>query len=34
MPRAQLVRMPWGGHACNVTDPTGFEARVLEFLGE
>lgn len=34
MPRAQLVRMPWGGHACNVTDPTGFEARVLAFLGE
>jgi aminoacrylate hydrolase len=33
IPQAQLVRMPWGGHACNVTDPTGFEARVLEFLG-
>ncbi|MDH4746827.1 pyrimidine utilization protein D [Sphingomonas sp. CBMAI 2297] len=33
IPRAQLVRMPWGGHACNVTDPPGFEARVLAFLG-
>lgn len=33
IPQAQLVRMPWGGHACNVTDPTGFEARVLAFLG-
>jgi len=34
LPQAQLVRMPWGGHACNVTDPPGFEARVLAFLGE
>jgi len=34
IPGAQLVRMPWGGHACNVTDPAGFEARVLKFLGE
>jgi aminoacrylate hydrolase len=34
IPGAQLVRMPWGGHACNVTDPPGFEARVLAFLGE
>jgi aminoacrylate hydrolase len=33
IPRAQLVRMPWGGHACNITDPMGFEARVLAFLG-
>ncbi|WHU01699.1 pyrimidine utilization protein D [Sphingomonas sp. NIBR02145] len=33
IPGAQLVRMPWGGHACNVTDPTGFEARVRAFLG-
>lgn len=33
IPQAQLVRMPWGGHACNVTDPAGFEARVLAFLG-
>lgn len=34
IPGAQLVRMPWGGHACNVTDPAGFDARVLKFLGE
>lgn len=33
IPQAQLGRMPWGGHACNVTDPAGFEARVLAFLG-
>ena len=33
IPSAQLARMSWGGHACNVTDPTGFEARVLAFLG-
>jgi aminoacrylate hydrolase len=24
--------MDWGGHGCNVTDPTGFNARVLDFL--
>lgn len=33
IPGAQLIRMPWGGHACNITDPAGFEARVLAFLG-
>jgi aminoacrylate hydrolase len=33
IPGAQLVRVPWGGHACNITDPLGFEARVLAFLG-
>jgi aminoacrylate hydrolase len=30
---AQLSVMDWGGHACNVTDPAGFDARVLDFLG-
>lgn len=24
--------MDWGGHGCNVTDPKGFNARVLDFL--
>ena len=33
IPQAQLVRMAWGGHACNVTDPAGFAARILAFLG-
>lgn len=27
-----LATMDWGGHACNVTDPPGFEALVLDFL--
>lgn len=30
---ARLAMMDWGGHACNVTDPAGFNARVLDFLG-
>lgn len=30
---ARLAMMGWGGHGCNVTDPAGFDARVLEFLG-
>ena len=30
---ARLVMMEWGGHGCNVTDPAGFNAHVLEFLG-
>ncbi len=30
---ARLATMDWGGHACNVTDPHGFNRRVLEFLG-
>ncbi|MCW3848784.1 pyrimidine utilization protein D [Sphingomonas sp. LB-2] len=30
---AELALMDWGGHGCNVTDPDGFNARVLEFLG-
>ena len=33
IPDAQLATMDWGGHACNVTDPEGFHAHVLEFLG-
>ena len=32
IPGARLARMPWGGHACNVTDPEGFDALVLDFL--
>lgn len=30
---AQRVTMPWGGHACNVTDPDRFNHIVIEFLG-
>ncbi|MEZ0241909.1 MAG: pyrimidine utilization protein D [Sphingomonas sp.] len=30
---AKLAMMGWGGHGCNVTDPAGFNAHVLEFLG-
>ena len=33
LPRARLATMAWGGHACNVTDPDGFNSIVLEFLG-
>jgi aminoacrylate hydrolase len=29
---AELKMMPWGGHACNVTDPPNFNRLVLEFL--
>jgi aminoacrylate hydrolase len=29
---AKLATMAWGGHACNVTDPDGFAALVLEYL--
>lgn len=29
---AELAMMAWGGHGCNVTDPDGFNALVLEFL--
>lgn len=30
---AKLAMMGWGGHGCNVTDPGGFNAHVLDFLG-
>ncbi|WP_174274365.1 pyrimidine utilization protein D [Sphingomonas bacterium] len=33
LPNATARRMAWGGHACNVTDPEGFNALVLEYLG-
>jgi len=32
IPGAQLVRMPRGGHACNITEPAAFDALVLAFL--
>jgi aminoacrylate hydrolase len=32
IPSAQLREMPWGGHACNVTDPETFNRIVLDFL--
>lgn len=32
-PWAELAIMPWGGHACNVTDPDRFNSIVLNFLG-
>ncbi len=34
IPQAQHVEMQWGGHACNVTDPAGFNAHILAFLGD
>ena len=33
LPGARLVRLD-GGHACNVTDPRGFERLCLEFLAD
>jgi aminoacrylate hydrolase len=32
LPHAELVLQEHGGHACNVTDPDGFDAVVLRFL--
>ncbi|HYW16576.1 MAG TPA: pyrimidine utilization protein D [Allosphingosinicella sp.] len=29
---ATVARLPWGGHACNVTDPDAFNDLVLGFL--
>jgi aminoacrylate hydrolase len=34
IPGARRASMPWGGHACNVTDPDTFNRLVLDFLGE
>ena len=31
-PHIRRSDMPWGGHACNVTDPATFDALVLDFL--
>ena len=32
LPNGRLVTMAWGGHACNVTHPAGFDRLVLDFL--
>ena len=32
LPDGALITLPWGGHACNVTDPRGFEAAVIPWL--
>jgi aminoacrylate hydrolase len=32
LPNSELALTPWGGHACNVTDPEGFDRIVLDFL--
>jgi len=32
-PGGALATMGWGGHACNATDPEGFNRLVLAFLG-
>lgn len=32
LPRGELATLPWGGHACNVTDPDGFQAAVAPWL--
>ena len=33
LPDGAHVTLPWGGHACNVTDPRGLEAAVIPWLG-
>jgi len=30
---SRYMEMPWGGHACNVTDPASFHAMLFKFLG-
>ncbi len=32
LPRGEAVTLPWGGHACNVTDPGGFHEAVIPWL--
>lgn len=32
LPHATLARMPWGGHACNITQPQDFNRTVLDWL--
>jgi aminoacrylate hydrolase len=32
LPHAELVLLEQGGHACNITDPTGFDTLVTRFL--
>ncbi len=29
---SRFVSTPWGGHACNITDPATFNRLVLDFL--
>lgn len=33
IPGAEIASFAWGGHACNITDPAGFNRLVLDFLG-
>jgi aminoacrylate hydrolase len=33
LPNARLDLLDQGGHACNITDPAGFDRRVAAFLG-
>jgi aminoacrylate hydrolase len=32
LPHGELVLLEQGGHACNITDPTGFDELVTRFL--
>ena len=34
LPHVRLALLDHGGHACNVTDPAGFDAMVTAFLRE